>query len=182
MWPKSSANGIRIMSSKVRTRWLVAAAALVLAASASVPAGAQFFWNGQGGQWGDQQYQYRRSRPQSGGFFQNWFGGGPSYNSRQGEDNFGPPPQRPRQHAQEPTESSRAPAARKSDAKNVTTSIVVMGDDMADWLAHGLEEVFADSPEIGIVRKNKLYSGLLRYDAKGDLDWWHVARDMLAEA
>jgi len=56
-----------------------------------------------------------------------------------------------------------------------------MGDDMADWLAYGLEDVFSDSPEISIVRKNKLYSGLLRYDAKGDLDWWHVARDTLGQ-
>ena len=62
-----------------------------------------------------------------------------------------------------------------------TTSIVVMGDDMADWLAYGLEDIFVDSPEIGIVRKNKLNSGLLRYDGKGDLDWWHVARDTLAQ-
>jgi hypothetical protein len=52
---------------------------------------------------------------------------------------------------------------------------------MADWLAYGLEDVFADSPEIGIVRKNKLSSGLLRYEGKGDLDWWHVARDTLAQ-
>ena len=56
-----------------------------------------------------------------------------------------------------------------------------MGDDMADWLAYGLEDVFADSPEIGIVRKNKLNSGLVRYDSKSDLDWWHVARDTLAQ-
>ena len=56
-----------------------------------------------------------------------------------------------------------------------------MGDDMADWLAYGLEDVFANSPEIGIVRKNKLSSGLLRYEGKGDLDWWHVARDTLAQ-
>src|SRR5262245_32759781 len=162
------------MSSNVRTRWLVAAAVLVLAASASVPAEAQFFWDRQG-QWGDQQYQYRRSRPQSGGFFQNWFGG------RQHEDEYTPRPPRQQQHVQQPAESSRAPAPRKSDSKATTTSIVVMGDDMADWLAYGLEEVFADSPEIGIVRKNKLYSGLLRYDSKGDLDWWHAARDMLAQ-
>ena len=40
---------------------------------------------------------------------------------------------------------------------------------------------FRDSPEIGIVRKNKLHSGLLRYEQKGDLDWWHVARDTLAQ-
>ena len=174
MWPKSSANGIGIMSSNVRTRWLVAAAALVLAASACVPAEAQFFWDRQG-QWGDHQYQYRRSRPQSGGFFQNWFGG------RQHEDEYTPRPPRQQQHVQQPAESSRAPAPRKSDSKATTTSIVVMGDDMADWLAYGLEEVFADSPEIGIVRKNKLYSGLLRYDSKGDLDWWHAARNMLAQ-
>src|SRR4029077_14082722 len=50
-----------------------------------------------------------------------------------------------------------------------------------DWLAYGLEDIFVDSPEIGIVRKNKLNSGLLRYDSKGDLDWWHVARDTLAQ-
>ena len=56
-----------------------------------------------------------------------------------------------------------------------------MGDGMADWLAYGLEDAFCDTPEIGIVRKNKLHSGLLRYEAKGDLDWWHVARDMLTQ-
>jgi len=56
-----------------------------------------------------------------------------------------------------------------------------MGDAMADWLAYGLEDAFSDSPEIGIVRKNKIHSGLLRYEGKGDLDWWHVARDLLAQ-
>ena len=56
-----------------------------------------------------------------------------------------------------------------------------MGDGMADWLAYGLEDAFSDSPEIAIIRKNKIHSGLLRYDTKGDLDWWHVARDILAQ-
>jgi uncharacterized protein len=56
-----------------------------------------------------------------------------------------------------------------------------MGDDMADWLAYGLEDVFSDTPEVRVVRKNKLDSGLLHYDGKGDLDWWHVARDKLAQ-
>jgi hypothetical protein len=56
-----------------------------------------------------------------------------------------------------------------------------MGDGMADWLAYGLEDAFSDSPEIGIVRKNKIHSGLLRYEAKSDLDWWHVARDILTQ-
>jgi len=154
-------------------RWLLVAVILATGLTASLEAHAQFFW--------DQQYQYKRSRPQSGGFFRNFF---EPFNSHPREDdNYGPPPRRQmqQQHAQ-PTESSRAPSPRKAESKAApTTSIVVMGDDMADWLAYGLEDVFADSPEIGIVRKNKLSSGLLRYDGKGDLDWWHVARDTLAQ-
>jgi hypothetical protein len=150
---------------------------------------AQFFWN-----WNQQdQYNRQRSRPQSGGLF-DWFGGG-QYNSRPRDDDSYRPPRRrqyqhtqqqPNQHAQQqPSESSRAPVPKKTEAKDEqtapTTSIVVMGDDMADWLGYGLEDVFSDTPEIRVVRKNKLNSGLLRYDAKGDLDWWHVARDTLAQ-
>jgi uncharacterized protein len=174
------------MSSKmrVRTRWLVVAAVLALAQSASVAVQAQFFWN-----WNQQDQNNRqRSRPQSGGLF-DWFGGG-QHNSRPSDDDSYRPPrqrqQRPTQHTQqEPSESSRAPPPKKAEAKDEqtgpTTSIVVMGDDMADWLGYGLEDVFSDTPEIRVVRKNKLNSGLLHYDAKGDLDWWHVARDTLAQ-
>ena len=85
---------------------------------------------------------------------------------------------------QAPVDNS-APPPRKVDSKGEqvapTTSIVVLGDGMADWLAYGLEDAFGDSPEVGIVRKNKLHSGLLRYEQKGDLDWWHVARDTLTQ-
>src|SRR5262249_2745074 len=165
------------MSRELRMRWLVAAAVLAGAQSASVTAEAQFFWDQQ--YQSRHQYQYRRARPQSGGFFQNWFS---PYNSRPREDEYSQPRPRRQQHAQQPAESSRAPSPRQTESTVApTTSIVVMGDDMADWLAYGLEDVFSDSPEISIVRKNKLYSGLLRYDAKGDLDWWHVARDTLGQ-
>jgi hypothetical protein len=162
-------------------RWLVAAAILAIAIPASVPVQAQFFW--------DQQNQNKRSRPQSGGFFGNFFDPFNSRSrdheySRPHDDDYGAPTQRP-QHTQQPTESSHAPPPRKTEGKAEqtapTTSVVVMGDDMADWLGYGLEDVFADSPEIRIVRKNKLSSGLLRYDSKGDLDWWHVSRDTLAQ-
>ncbi len=171
------------MSSRIWfSHWLIATAVLAVAECTGVaaveiiftaPAKAQFF--------DDQQYQYRRTQPRSGGFFQNFFGP----DSRSYEDGYGPPrQQRQRSHTETPSDSSRAPPPRKMESKGgqnaPTTSIVVMGDDMADWLAYGLEEVFSDSPEIGIVRKNKLSSGLLHYDAKGDLDWWHVARDILA--
>src|SRR5215470_9644113 len=169
------------MSSKmrVRTRWLAVAAVLALAQSASVAVQAQLFWN-----WNQQdQYNRQRSRPQSGNFF-DWFGGN-RYNSRPRDDDYYRQRQ-PNQHTQqEPSESSRAPPPKKTEAKDEqtgpTTSIAVMGDDMADWLGYGLEDVFSDTPEVRVVRKNKLNSGLLHYDAKGDLDWWHVARDTLAQ-
>ena len=165
---------------RLRTRWLVVAAVLALAQSASVAVQAQSFWN-----WNQQDQSNRqRSRPQSGGLF-DWFGGGQN-NSRPRDDDYRPPRQRQYQHTQqEPSESSRAPPPKKAEAKDEqtepTTSIVVIGDDMADWLGYGLEDVFSDTPEIRVVRKNKLNSGLLRYDAKGDLDWWHVARDTVAQ-
>ena len=160
-----------------KMRWIVLAVVLAVAQSASVAAQAQF-WDQQ-----DQYNRQQRSRPQSGGLF-DWFGGG-EHNSRPRDDDYyRPPRQRQYQPQQQPSESSRAPPPKKAEAKDEqtgpTTSIVVMGDDMADWLAYGLEDVFSDTPEVRVVRKNKLNSGLLRYDAKGDLDWWHVARDTLA--
>jgi hypothetical protein len=78
-----------------------------------------------------------------------------------------------------PVDYSKAPAPRKVEVPP-TATIVVMGDSLADWLAYGLEDAFTDTPEIGIVRKHRTYSGLIRYDTRGDLDWPHVARDLLA--
>src|SRR5918999_4792606 len=55
-----------------------------------------------------------------------------------------------------------------------------MGDGMADWLAHGLEDAFSERPEFGIVRKHRTYSGLVRYDPKRDVEWPQVAREIIA--
>jgi hypothetical protein len=95
---------------------------------------------------------------------------------------FQPYPQRQAPQYQErreqQTDYSKAPNPKKPET-SPTTTIVVMGDSMADWLAYGLEEAFADTPEIGILRKNKPYSGLIRYDSKNDLEWSSVARDIM---
>ncbi len=159
------------------SRWLMSAAVLAVTECAvilaiSVPltdtAQAQFFR--------DDRYPQRQRPQRSGGFFDGLFG--PS----QRRDNFDSEPSYQPSY-QGPSDSSRAPSPRKADKGDPapTTSIVVLGDSMADWLAHGLEEAFGDAPEIGIVRKNKTRSGLLRYDPRSDLDWWHVARDLLAQ-
>ncbi len=79
-----------------------------------------------------------------------------------------------------PADYSEAPSPKKPETAP-TTTVVVMGDSMADWLAYGLEQAYADTPEMGVVRKIKRYSGLIRYETKSDLDWPHVARDILAQ-
>jgi uncharacterized protein len=179
------------------SRWLVGAALLAaaecagltaVAVAVSDPAQAQWF-GGFGGGGNDYQQQQRRQKPQrnSGGFFQNLFG---PFEQQQPQTRQQPyerdrdyPGYQPQQHAPQPFESSsRAPAPRKpdKDAPAPTTSVVVLGDGMADWLAYGLEDAFSDTPEVGIIRKNKQNSGLLRYEAKSDLDWWREARDILS--
>jgi hypothetical protein len=171
------------MFGKIRvSRCLVAAALMVavdgvgvayLLAASTAPAHAQWFGGSD---------DYRRQRPQrsGGGFFQNLFGPFEQRPYQGGRDYYEQQPQVT--HPPGEGGGSRAPAPKKADkdALPPTTSIVVMGDAMADWLAYGLEDAFGDAPEIGILRKNKLNSGLLRYDVKGDLDWWHVAKDLLA--
>ena len=72
---------------------------------------------------------------------------------------------------------ARAAARRR---QRPTTKIMVFGDSMADWLAYGLEEAFADTPEIGVLRKHRTNSGLIRVEVRGEsYDWPTAARDLL---
>lgn len=80
---------------------------------------------------------------------------------------------------QAPVDSSRAPAPHKPDVAP-TVSILVFGDSMADWLGFGLEEAFAETPEIGILRKPKANAGLIRTEQRGEsYDWPTAAREIL---
>ena len=157
------------------SRWLVGAVILAVVECAGVVAIELAVTNPAQAQSGDDRYRFlNRHRPRGGGFFQQLFG---PLNAPRYERQY-----QPSQSAPQHVDHSRAPSAPKPD-KDVTptTHIVVMGDDMADWLAYGLEDAFSETPEVAIVRKNKRRSGLLRYDTKGDLDWWHVARDILTQ-
>ena len=81
---------------------------------------------------------------------------------------------------QQPSVDSKAPPPRKPETPP-TSEVLVIGDSLADWLGYGLEEVFADAPEIGIVRKIRPYSGLVRYEAHNDaLEWPQALKDTLA--
>jgi len=172
--------GTRWLTSALLAAALEAACLLTVQVAVVTPAQAQF-WNG----WGGGSSQPRRAaRPSrsGGGFFQNLFGPDNAPYPEQRERDYGEP-----RHQGGYSEGAKAPPPRKQDAKGdqvqPTTSIVVMGDAMADWLAYGLEDAFADAPEIAILRKNRTVSGLLRYDTnpKDDQDWWHVAREILTQ-
>src|SRR5215467_13071134 len=56
---------------------------------------------------------------------------------------------------------------------------------MADWLGYGLELAYADTPELGVLRRHRTNSGLIRTevrsDPRGDYpDWPQAARDLIA--
>jgi hypothetical protein len=146
-------------------RWLrswrpvFALAIAVLASLLPLAAHAQFF-----GTWDDRP----RRQQGSGGIFGFPFFDRP-YN-----------PQQPPLYAPRPEESYRAPPPRKLDTQPASM-IVVVGDSLADWLAYGLEETYADSPQIGIERKIRPNSGLIRYDPRNEaLEWSQAVKDMLA--
>jgi uncharacterized protein len=140
--------------------WLWAIALAIIAGTSVLPppAHAQFFgdrWGGFGG-WGN---DWGRPAPQRGFSF-------PFFNR--------PPP------VYRPAESYHAPPPRKPETPP-TTTVVVIGDSMADWLAYGLEEVYADQPQIGVVREIRLNSGLVRYEPRNDtLEWSQAIKDTLA--
>jgi hypothetical protein len=152
----------------------VAPVALLLAVASPWPAQAQF-WSPFGGGSGaprrppasipQQRYNQQQQYNPFGGFF-----------TPQPEHREAPEPE----HREAPVDYSHAPAPQRKDNQAVTTPIVVMGDAMADWLAYGLEDAFSEQPEIGIVRKNRTASGLIRYDSRRDVDWAQTAREIIA--
>ncbi len=99
-----------------------------------------------------------------------------------GNDLFAPFRQEaPRRQVRE--DFSKAPPAEKRDAGTPPPerNILVLGDAMADWLAYGLEEAYSEQPDMGIIRKHKTVSGLIKYQPKGDpADWAAAAKGILA--
>src|SRR5215475_14885624 len=75
---------------------------------------------------------------------------------------------------------SKAPPPEKRDSIP-ERNVMVMGDGMADWLALGLEDAYTEQPDMGVIRKAKNTSGLIRYQPKGDpVDWAAAAKQILA--
>jgi hypothetical protein len=79
-----------------------------------------------------------------------------------------------------PADFSRAPASPRR-TETPASHILVLGDSMADWLAYGLEDALGETPEFGVTRKHRTYSGLLRYEPRAETpDWAQAAREIIA--
>jgi hypothetical protein len=155
-----------------RTNRRLALTLSILAAGTAlaVPAGAQFA----GGRTAFDQRQ-RPEPVQFNDFFRPFWGGEPYYRNR-GYDPYNPFTQQ-RQQSYEPI---KPPAPKKVDTPP-TETVLVIGDQLADWLGYGLEEALTDSPQIGIVRRIKPYAGLVRYEQRADSpDWSQAVKEVLA--
>src|ERR1700751_5087648 len=133
------------------------------------PSSAQFFNFG-----GFQQ----RPQPQrgGGGFGGGWYGNGMFEPFQQKA------PRWDRRQALPPVREdfSKAPPPEKRETVP-QRHILVLGDAMADWLAYGLEDAYSERPELGVIRKHKTVSGLIRYQPKGEpADWAAAAKSILA--
>jgi hypothetical protein len=135
------------------------AVAVVLLIGIAAPASAQFFNFSFGGPPRPQ----AAPQPRGGG----WFGG----------DLFAPfqqeAPKRIENYSKAPPPAKRETVPERN--------VLVLGDAMADWLAYGLEDAYSEQPEIGVIRRHKTVSGLIRYQPKGDpADWTAAAKGILA--
>jgi hypothetical protein len=138
------------------------AVAVALLIGIAGPASAQFFnFGGFGG-------PPQRQAPQRGGG--GWFGG-----------DFFAPFQQQQQSPQAPRQDfSRAPGPAKRDTV-AERNVLVLGDAMADWLGYGLEDAYSEQPDMGVIRKHKTVSGLIKYQPRGEpADWAAAARGILA--
>src|SRR5450631_1505694 len=135
---------------------IVLAVAVALLIGIVGPASAQFF------NFGGPPQQQR-----GGG---GWFGG----------DLFAPFQQQAPRRVIVREDFSRAPPPEKREAAP-ERNVLVLGDAMADWLAYGLEDAYAEQPDMGVIRKHKTVSGLIKYQPKGDpADWAAAAKGILA--
>jgi hypothetical protein len=144
----------------------VLAVAVALLVGIVGPASAQFFNFGGPARPQPQFLQPPRGNGQPGGG--GWFGG----------DLFAPFQQQAPKRVIENYSKAPPPEKRETVAER---NVLVLGDAMADWLAYGLEDAYSEQPDMGVIRRHKTVSGLIRYQPKGDpADWPAAAKGILA--
>jgi uncharacterized protein len=145
---------------------IAVAVAVALLVGIAGPASAQFFnFPGFGPPQRPQPQQQQQQPQQRGGG--GWFGG----------ELFAPfqqeAPKRIENYSKAPPPAKRETVPERN--------VLVLGDGMADWLAYGLEDAYSEQPDMGVIRRHKTVSGLIKYQPKGDpADWAAAAKGILA--
>ena len=164
-------------------RWLAFALSILLAGlTLAAPASAQFAggraafdqrWEPESVQFRDFFGGDRRSSYRNDSYDSFWGDRRSSYPNRS-YDPYNPFYRRPQVY-----ESIKPPAPRKMETPPAET-VVVVGDLFGEWLGYGLEQVFAEASQIGIVRRIKPDLGLARDDARLDApEWTQAIKDLL---
>ena len=167
-------NGDRQRFRRVSRLALLIVAGLVTAlipALVTSQASAQFFFDNR---YSNEQTQPRRAVQQQSQWFWSW----QPWQQWQQPSRPSLPRRTPRP-GPPPADFSKAPPPRKQDTQ-ATTRILILGDSMADWLAYGVEDVLSETPEIGVIRKVRSFSGLLPSESRDASDWPLLAREALA--
>jgi uncharacterized protein len=144
---------------------VVLAVVVAMLAGITAPASAQFFnFN----PFSSQRPAPRQQGGGGGGGGSGWFGG----------DFFQPfQQQQPKRVYQD---FSKAPPPEKRENTS-ERNVLVLGDGMADWLGYGLEDAYAEQSDMGVTRKAKSTSGLIKYQPRGEpADWAAAAKGILA--
>jgi hypothetical protein len=141
------------------------------------PASAQYWGDSSSGGWGGWGWGGRSS-----GGWGNRYPSDRYYRRSPNRDFLSPFSGERRNRPAPAVDYSKAPAQRKLETPPSQT-LVVIGDSMADWLSYGLDENYAEQREVGVERKIRATSGLVRYDAKNEaMDWPQAAKDALSNA
>lgn len=81
------------------------------------------------------------------------------------------------------TAGNRAPPPRRGE-RRAGRNVLVLGDSMAEWLAHGLEvsydELESAANDLGVARRGRHGSSLIRNTPR-EFDWAQHARELLAK-
>ncbi len=159
-------SGSRSLLRRLTQRGPWIALAIVIATLVAAPASAQLF-----------NFGFDRPAPARRGGGGGWFGSDNPFFAPFQQ----PPPRQQQQQQSRPVENySHAPPPEKRDTVP-ERNVLVLGDAMADWLAYGLEDALSETPDMGVIRKHKTVSGLIRYQPKGEpADWTAAAKTILA--
>jgi hypothetical protein len=145
---------------KLRGGVMLAAAALFVLATAGPSIRAQDAW------------ETMRDPTVNRGQPLNWFGGARA--PQRAQPRPAPRPRAAARPSQTPVVVTDQPALPKTEPVHV---IAVIGDTQADQLAGGLDDAFADRPDVAVLRKARADSGLVRTDFH---DWPKAAQELLA--